>query len=94
MPQEDSMVNTTKNNPKVGPIFPDNVYKAQVLMDQVLTMLRDARDEVSRPAKFGGRELSEAITCFETGCMNMNRALFAEKPYSPILPRPEVKKED
>ncbi len=94
MPQDDNMVNTTKNNPKVGPIFPDNVYKAQVLMDQVLLMLRAARDEVSRPAKFGGRELSEAITCFETGCMNMNRALFAEKPYTPILSRPTVAKED
>lgn len=94
MPQEDAMINTTKSNSKTGPLFPDNVYKAQVLMDQVLTLLRTARDEVSRPAKFGGRELSEAITCFETGCMNMNRALFAEKPYSPILPRPEVKKED
>lgn len=94
MPQDDAMVNTTKNNTKTAPIFPDNVYKAQVLMDQVLLMLRAARDEVSRPAKFGGRELSEAITCFETGCMNMNRALFAEKPYTPVLPRPTVVKED
>lgn len=94
MSQEDAMVNTTKNDAKVGPVFPENIYKAQALMEQVLKLLRTAREEVSRPAKFGGRELSEAITCFETGCMNMNRSLYADRPYTPVLPRPAVKKED
>ena len=94
MPQTDSMVNTTAHNAKFGPVFEKNVYEAQQLMEKVLVMLRAARDEVSRPAKFGGKELTEAITCFETGCMNMNRALFADKPYSPILPKKDEPKDE
>lgn len=70
-----------------------NVKKSQALIDEALKLLREAREDVNRPTKFGGRELSEAITCFETGSMWMNRAMFADKPYSPIIPTPDDKEE-
>lgn len=69
----------------------DNVVKAQIHLQEALLLLREARDEVNRPTKTGGRELSEAITCFETGCMWMNRSQFADKPYSPIISIPADK---
>ena len=56
-------------------------------MDLVLQILRKERhDRLTdvHNVKPGGRELSEAITHFETGCMFMIRSLFADKPYSPL----------
>lgn len=52
-------------------------------MDLVLQILRKKRADLL-PNDPGGRELSEAITLFETGCMWMIRSLFADKPYSPM----------
>lgn len=63
-------------------------------MDLVLQILRKERTERLKNAydvKSGARELSEAITHFETGCMWMIRSLFADKPYSPLLQLKEVK---
>lgn len=70
----------------------DNIIKAQIHLQEALLLLREARDEVNRPTKVGGRELSEAITCIETGSMWMNRSQFAETPYSPIIKLPEESK--
>ena len=61
----------------------DQVEQARVHMDVVLNLLRDKRSQL-QPGHFGGRELSEAITQFETGCMWMIRSLFADQPYSPL----------
>ena len=58
----------------------------QETLDKVLKEMRKERD--ARTHRDGGRELSEAITCLETGCMWMNRSLFADKPYSPIITLP------
>lgn len=66
-----------------------NIQKAQIHLQEALLLLRESRNEVSRPTKTGGRELSEAITCIETGCMWMNRSQFAETDYSPIVKLPE-----
>lgn len=52
-------------------------------MDLVLQILRKRRAELT-PGETGGRELSEAITFFETGSMWMIRSLFADKDYSPL----------
>jgi hypothetical protein len=61
----------------------NQVETSRELMDKVLTDLRTLRDSLSRE-QAGGRELSEAITNFETGCMWMIRSQFADKPYSPL----------
>jgi len=61
----------------------DQVEQARVHMDVVLNLLRDKRSQL-QPGHFGGRELSEAITQLETGCMWMIRSLFADQPYSPL----------
>ncbi len=90
MPQADGVaVNTTSNSVKTGLVFDKNTSEAAIALDRVLKLLREARDEVMRPAKTGGRELSEAITCIETGCMWMNRAKFADTPYTPVLTKKE-----
>lgn len=77
------------NKPKKPVSVSTNIMKAQIHLEEALKLIREARDEVSRPTKVGGRELSEAITCFETGSMWMNRSQFAEKPYSPIIKLPQ-----
>lgn len=61
------------------------VDKARGLMDQVLQVLREDRDIRTNAQQSGARELSEAITCFETGSMYMIRSLFADQPYTPML---------
>lgn len=61
------------------------IEKARTLMDQVLQLLREDRDIRANAKQSGGRELSEAITNFETGSMYMIRSLFADHPYSPML---------
>lgn len=54
-------------------------------MNKVLVILRELRRRKT-PGSVGGRELSEAITHFETGCMWMIRSIFAEEgEYSPLL---------
>ena len=53
-------------------------------MDKVLVFLRNQRKIVTDHKYPGARELSEAITLFETGCMWMIRSQFAsEGEYSP-----------
>lgn len=61
------------------------VDKARQLLDQALQLLREDRDVRANAKQSGGRELSEAITSFETGCMFMIRSLFADQPYTPML---------
>lgn len=62
---------------------PSNIDESRELMDKVLKLLREERD--SRQRGTGAREIAEAITNFETGCMWMIRSEFAEEPYSPLL---------
>lgn len=58
--------------------------ESRLAMDNVLRNLRDLREMKQRGP--GGRELSEAITNFETGCMYMNRSEHAvDGEYSPLL---------
>lgn len=61
------------------------VERVQQLLDQALQLLREDRDIRTNAHQVGGRELSEAITCFETGSMWANRSLFADQPYTPVL---------
>lgn len=61
--------------------------EAREAMDKVLKFLRGYRVDLAHDKRPGVRELSEAITCFETGSMWMNRSQFSETEYSPILPR-------
>lgn len=61
------------------------VDKARQLLDQALQLLREDRDIRVNAKQSGGRELSEAITNFETGSMFMIRSLFADQPYTPML---------
>lgn len=68
-----------------------NIIKAQIHLEEALNLLRLSRDEVNRPTKTGGRELSEAIALIESGCMWMNRSQFAKTPYSPIVKLPDEK---
>lgn len=89
MPQDEAQINTTSHTVKGGPVFEKNVSESAMLLDKALILLRAARDEVTRPAKTGGRELSEAITNLETACMWMNRSKFAQKPYSPLPQKTE-----
>lgn len=67
----------------------ENLKKARLHLDNALKLLRDAREAVNRPQLYGARELSEAITCLETGSMWMNRSEYADKPYSPFAGRQE-----
>lgn len=52
-------------------------------LDNILEWIREERNDRDRGV--GARELSEAITNFETACMWLNRAYFAESDYSPII---------
>jgi hypothetical protein len=61
----------------------DQVEHARVYMNLVLDVLREKRSQL-QSGQPGGRELSEAITLFETGCMWMIRSQFADQPYSPL----------
>jgi hypothetical protein len=61
------------------------IEKARELADQLLQTLREDRDIRANAKQVGGRELSEAITCFENGSMWMIRSLYADVPYTPKL---------
>ena len=78
--KEETMPETTDTTP---------IGIAREHMDLVLQILRKARAD-KKPEDFGTRELAEAITHFETGCMWMIRSQFADKPYSPLLKLKEV----
>jgi len=69
----------------MGVIDETRIEKARDLMDQVLQLLREDRDIRAVSKVPGGRELSEAITCFEDGSMWMIRSLYADVPYTPKL---------
>jgi len=62
------------------------VQRARMLMSEVLSLLRT--EKANRPADVygndGRREIAEALTCFQTGCMYLNASLYADIPYSPI----------
>lgn len=64
---------------------PDPKQQSRELADDLLKTLRERRAKLN-PGEPGGRELSEAITCIETGSMWMIRSEFAgEGEYSPLL---------
>ena len=68
----------------VNPEAVDIVDKCREKVDSILVELRAAREKLN-PGQPGGRELSEAITNFETGSMWMIRHNFSDKPYTPTL---------
>lgn len=62
------------------------VDEARIALNSVLVFLRGYRSDISIDKRPGARELSEAITCLETGGMWMNRSQFAhEGEYTPVL---------
>lgn len=66
----------------------DRMNQARVHADALLKLLRDERNARPRTTdgKDGGRELSEAITCIQTGCMYLNESCFVdERDYTPFL---------
>ncbi len=68
----------------------DRIDRIRLLGDEMLRLLREERGLRPRDVNGhdGGRELSEAITCIQTGCMYVNESCFVdEREYTPHLKR-------
>lgn len=66
----------------------ERMERIRVHADALLKLIREERAERPRTTdgKDGGRELSEAITCIQTGCMYLNESCFVgDREYSPFL---------